>query len=422
MDLLNLQNLSLNSKKPINIVFVGHVDSGKSTICGRILVDLHLVDERILEKYKQQSEETNRASWYLSWCMDLNPEEREKGKTVEVGTASFELPHRKVNILDAPGHKQFVNEMIEGAARADMGILIVSARKGEFEAGFKGGQTKEHVLLLKAGNVDRLIVLVNKMDDCDWEKERYEEIVNKIGKLTKSMFKEVSFIPVSGYLGSNIKERYETPYYNGPSFLDLLDSIEIEVPSEDAKACLTVLEKIKTSGNTFFYVKVDAGKFNKNETYKVLPLEKEDGIVSITNEDDVELGEATWGESYKIKFKDLSEEIFVGCKVVSRTSEEYAPCTEFYAHLLVCEVRTALTIGYTCMMHINMNTVSVKITEMFSMKKEKIKVGRKGEKIVVRLKLETAVPVRTNKERPDKFSLRDESLTIGAGVVKKIIN
>ncbi|KAM0680033.1 translation termination factor GTPase eRF3 [Glugoides intestinalis] len=417
---LKLENLTITPKKSLNIVFIGHVDSGKSTICGRILVDLQLVDERILEKYKQQSEESNRASWYLSWCMDLNPEEREKGKTVEVGTASFDLPHTKVNILDAPGHKQFVDEMIQGASRADLGVLIVSARQGEFEAGFRGGQTKEHLLLLKSGNVEKLIVLVNKMDECSWSAERYKDVETKVAKFAKSMFKDIFFIPVSGYVGENIKERKKTEFYDGPSFLEYLDSIEVN--NDGREPSLTILEKVKTSGNTFFYVKVEAGVFLKNGMYKLLPLSKEDRIVSITNEDDVELSEAVQGETYKMKFKEFSEDITVGGKVVSQASADYSICNEIYAQLGICEVRTALTVGYGCIMHVGQMAVGVKIVDIFSMDKKRIKVGRKGEKIVVRLKLESPVVMMCNEKKKDRFSLRDENLTIAAGMIKKVIN
>lgn len=417
---LNLENLTITPKKPLNIVFIGHVDSGKSTICGRILVDLQLVDERILEKYKQQSEESNRASWYLSWCMDLNPEEREKGKTVEVGTASFDLTRTKVNVLDAPGHKQFVDEMIQGASRADLGVLIVSARQGEFEAGFRGGQTKEHLLLLKSANVEKLIILVNKMDECDWSAERYKDIEMKVTKFIKSMFRDIFFIPVSGYVGENIKERKKTEFYDGPSFLEYLDSVELS--DEGREPSLTILEKVKTSGNTFFYVKVETGAFIKNEVYKLLPLNKEDRIVSISNEDDVELGQGVQGETYKMKFKELSEEIMVGGKAVSIKSEEYSVCNEMYAQIGICEVRTALTIGYGCIMHVGLMTVGVKIIDMISMEKKRIKVGRKGEKIVVKLKLESPVVMMCNEKRKDRFSLRDENLTIAAGMIKKVVN
>lgn len=416
MDLI--ENLSIHPKRPVNIIFAGHVDSGKSTICGRILVDLHVVDERTLEKYRQQSAAGNRASWYLSWCLDLNPEEREKGKTTEVGTASFDLAHVRVNILDAPGHKQFVNEMIEGVSRADVGILIVSARSGEFETGFRGGQTKEHLLLLKAGNVEKLIVLVNKMDVCEWSKERYEEIESKVSKFTRGLFKDIQLIPVSGYYGDNIKTRKELPYYKGPSFLEYLDTIEV---ARCNSPCLTIIEKIKTSGSIVFYVKVDSGSFTKSG-YRLLPLSKEDRIVLITNEDDVEVEEAIAGNTYKIKLKELGDEACVGHKLVAKDCSDYCVCNEFYAHLAVCDVRTALTVGYCSIMHMGMSTVGCKIADMFSMDKKRIRVARKGDKIVARIKLDGPVVAMCNTQKKDRFSLRDENLTIAAGMLRKIIN
>lgn len=417
---LDLQSLSLKPKDVLNIIFVGHVDSGKSTICGRILVDLDLVDERTLKKYVQQSELENRASWYLSWCMDLNPEEREKGITTEVGTASFDLPHTRINVLDAPGHKQFVSEMIDAVSRADVGILIVSARSGEFEAGFKGGQTKEHLLLLKSGNVENVIVLINKMDECNWDKERFEEISAKIMKFSKNLFKDIMIIPVSGYNGDNIKNRKNVSFYNGLSFLEYLDTIKTSKKAELGPSML-VLEKVKTSGNVIFYVKVDSGKFTTKTDYKILPLNKEDKILSIMNEDDVEVGETQPGETYKMKFKDFSDEVFAGSRVVPKNGSEYSVCTEFFAQLVICDVKNALTVGYSCIMHINLMQISCKITEMFSMEKKRIKIARKGDRVVGLLKLENPIVVTSNKDRKERFALRDEGLTIAAGLIKKIV-
>lgn len=417
---IDLQKLSLRPQKLINIVFVGHVDAGKSTICGRILVDLNLIDERTLEKYKQQSMETNRASWYLSWCMDLNPEEREKGKTTEVGTASFDLPHTRVNVLDTPGHKQFVGEMIDGASRADIGVLIISARTSEFEAGFNGGQTKEHILLLKSGNIEKLIVLVNKMDECEWSETRYREIETKIQKFTKKMFENIVFIPISGYHGDNIKTRRKTPYYDGPAFLEYLDQIEIK--RIEGKPSMTVVERVKASGSSYFYAKIDSGEFSKGSECKILPIMREDKIASITNEDDVDVTKTVVGDTYKIKLRDYNEEISVGYKLSSLDNDSLSVANEFYAHIIVLEVNKALTIGYSAIFHLNLQSVSCKIVELISMEKKKIRVARKGERVVARIRVETPIVVYCKDEKKDRFSLRDESLTIASGIVKKIIN
>jgi len=162
-------------KEHVNVVFIGHVDAGKSTLGGNILFLTGMVDERTMEKYEKEAREAGRESWYLSWALDTSKEERSKGKTVEVGRARFETEKRRYTILDAPGHKSFVPNMISGAAQADVGVLVISARKGEFETGFdKGGQTREHAVLAKMQGINKLVIVINKMDDptVEWSKER----------------------------------------------------------------------------------------------------------------------------------------------------------------------------------------------------------------------------------------------------------
>jgi len=176
------------TKEHVNLVFIGHVDAGKSSLGGAILYATGMVDERTMEKYKRDAKEQGRESWYLSWALDLTKEERSKGKTVEVGRAYFETEKRRYTILDAPGHKNYVPNMIGGASQADVGILVISARKGEYETGFeKGGQTREHAVLAKTQGVNKLIVVVNKMDDptVEWSKGRYDECTTKLTQYLK---------------------------------------------------------------------------------------------------------------------------------------------------------------------------------------------------------------------------------------------
>ena len=221
-------------KEHLNLVFVGHVDAGKSTLGGQIMYLTGEVDQRTLEKYQRDAKEQNRESWALSWALDTNTEEREKGKTVDVGRASFATDVKTFTILDAPGHRSYVPNMIGGAAQADVAVLVISARKGEFETGFeKGGQTREHTMLIKTAGVKYVVVAINKMDDptVEWSVERYEEIVNKLSPfLKKSGFKkeDVHFLPISGLTGVFIKDVPSPnpfPYYSGPSLLSFLDNL-----------------------------------------------------------------------------------------------------------------------------------------------------------------------------------------------------
>ena len=202
---VEVKEATTTEKEHVNVVFIGHVDAGKSTIGGQIMHLTGMVDKRTLEKYEREAKEKNRETWYLSWCMDTNLEglssknsskhniyhfpphfdnfseffisfaEREKGKTVEVGRGFFETEKKHFTILDAPGHKSFVPNMIGGASQADLAVLVISARKGEFETGFeRGGQTREHAMLVKTAGVKHMVVLINKMDDptVKWDKAR----------------------------------------------------------------------------------------------------------------------------------------------------------------------------------------------------------------------------------------------------------
>lgn len=210
-------------KEHLNIVFIGHVDAGKSTMGGNLLFLTGMVDKRTMEKYEREAKEAGSASWYLSWALDSTPQERAEGKTVEVGRGYFETNSRRYTILDAPGHKTFVPSMISGAAQADVAILVISARKGEFETGFeRGGQTREHIMLVKTLGVARLICVINKMDEptVQWQQSRFSEIRDKLTPFIKgagfSVKKDVTFIPVSAYTGANLKDRVDKavcPWY-----------------------------------------------------------------------------------------------------------------------------------------------------------------------------------------------------------------
>jgi len=224
-----------DDKENVNIVFIGHVDAGKSTIGGHVMYLTGQVDKRTLEKYEREAKEKNRETWYLSWALDTNQEERDKGKTVEVGRAAFETDKKRFTILDAPGHAGFVPNMISGTAQADIGVLVISARRGEFETGFeRRGQTREHAMLAKTAGVKHLVVLINKMDDptVRWSEERYEECKTKLTPFLKKVGfnprTDIFYIPVSGLTGVNLKDpppKGICDWYSGPAFIPYLENL-----------------------------------------------------------------------------------------------------------------------------------------------------------------------------------------------------
>src|SRR4051794_39639196 len=208
-----------------NIDFTGHVDHGKSTLMGRLLYDLKVVDQRSLDKLRKEAENIGKSSFALAWVMDQTSEERSRGITVDIATNHFETKRTRFTILDAPGHRDFVPNMIAGASQADFAVLVIDASTGNFESGLKG-QTKEHALLVRSMGVQRIIVAVNKMDSAEWSKDRFDEIEQQMSAfLTAAGFqpKNVSFIPCSGLQGDNILRRSseaKSSWYTGHTLVE----------------------------------------------------------------------------------------------------------------------------------------------------------------------------------------------------------
>ncbi|KCZ81869.1 hypothetical protein H312_00770 [Anncaliia algerae PRA339] len=422
-----LEELKVNKKDNLSIVFIGHVDAGKSTIGGQLLNKLNLIDKRTLDKYKEQAKEKNRESWYLSWAFDTDENEREKGKTVEVGRAIFEYGNKRIVVLDAPGHSMYVSDMISGANLADVAVLVVSARVNEFEAGFeKEGQTREHIYLSKAGGINEILVLVNKMDEADWSEERFNFIKNKISSFLSKFYqnKEINFIPISGYKGENILERKEDCFYKGPSFLEYLNEINIE-RDFDSYFSLTVVDKIKHSGIIHYEGKVETGKLTKTDVM-VLPRNISTSITGIYNDDDVEIEEVYAGDFVRIKLKENFDAIDVGDLIMHPSCSNFVVSEEFVCALTILEVHNIICPGYQCVLHLRMIKIECRITELAAMVNKKLvkkKFAVKGEKVLAKIKVNQPIVLKNVTEsQTDKFALRNENKTIALGFIKKIIS
>lgn len=270
-----------------------------------------MVDKRTLEKNQREAREKSRESWYLSWALDTNQEERDKGKTVEVGRAYFETEKKHFTILDAPGHKSFVPNMIGGAAQADLAVLVLSARKGEFETGFdRGGQTREHAMLAKTAGVKHLVVLINKMDDPTvmWEESRYNECRDKIlpylKKLGFNPAKDLTFMPVSGLAGHGILEQIPediSPWYRGIAFIPFIDQLPSLNRKQEGPFIMPIVDKYKDMG-TVVMGKVESGTVKKGQNLLVMPNRTSVSVDQIWS-DDEEVSAVGPGENVKIKLK-----------------------------------------------------------------------------------------------------------------------
>lgn len=436
-------------REHLNLVFIGHVDAGKSTLSGNILYITENVDKRTIERYEREAKERNRESWFLAFIMDTNEEERAKGKTVEVGKAHFETEVKRYTILDAPGHKNYVPNMIMGASQADVGVLVISARKGEFETGFdRGGQTREHAMLAKTLGVSFLVVVVNKMDDptVQWKKERYMECVTKLRPFLKgcgfTIKKEVKFLPISGLSGANIKDEVDpsvcswwkdswTAGENNtsiPTLISLLDSLEIQGRDPATALRIPVVERYTDRG-TIAMGKVESGVIRPGMKVTLMPTRnvyKVDGVWA--NEDPVSA--ARPGENVLVKLNGAGiEDVrkgFVICTDPPCRAVDKVICK---IHLMDMPDNTKImTAGFQAMFHAHAceeECTLVKIFETTNRKKQVQKGARfasVGMSVVCMLELARTVPVETFEDMNflGRFTLRTEGKTVAIGIITKL--
>jgi peptide chain release factor subunit 3 len=436
-------------REHLNLVFIGHVDAGKSTLSGNILYLTDNVDKRTIERYEKEAKERNRESWFLAFIMDTNEEERAKGKTVEVGRAHFETEAKRYTIMDAPGHKNYVPNMIMGASQADIGILVISARKGEFEAGFdRGGQSREHAMLAKTLGVSFLIVAINKMDDptVQWSKTRFDECVTKLRPFLKgcgyTIKKEVKFIPMSGLGGANVKDEVDPaicpwwrPLWQGgenntsvPTLMGLLDSLEMKGRDPKAPLRVPVLDRYVDRG-TIAMGKVESGVARVGSKVIIMPTRnvyKIDGVWA----NEVPVAAARPGENVLIKLSGAKvEDIQKGYVICS------APACRSVARI-ICQMALIempentkiLTAGFQTIFHAHTCEEECTILKIFDTTSNKgvvIKDARfasVGMKVTCMLELDRTVPVETFKDFPflGRFTLRTEGKTIAIGKIIKL--
>ncbi|CAA6672673.1 unnamed protein product [Spirodela intermedia] len=417
-------------KRHLNVVFIGHVDAGKSTIGGQILLLSGQVDDRTIQKYEKEAKDKSRESWYMAYIMDTNEEERVKGITVEVGRARFETDNTRFTILDAPGHKSYVPNMISGASQADIGVLVISSRKGEFETGFeKGGQTREHVQLAKTLGVTKLIVVVNKMDEqtVKWSKQRYDEIESKMIPFLRSsgynVKKDVQFLPISGLLGYNIKTRMDPkacPWWSGPCLFEVLDSVEVPLRDPKGPVRVPVIDKFKDMG-TIVMGKIEAGTVD----VKVLAVFC----------DDVKVNSAGPGENVKVKLAGINDEDISPGFVLSSPVVPVPAVTEFDAQLQILELldNAIFTAGYKAVLHIHSIVEECEIVDLLEeidLKKKKDADPKKkpkrkplfvknGAVVVCRVQVTNLICVEKFSDfaQLGRFTLRTEGKTIAVGKV-----
>ncbi|XP_006834704.1 PREDICTED: HBS1-like protein isoform X2 [Chrysochloris asiatica] len=425
-------------KQLLNLVVIGHVDAGKSTLMGHMLYLLGNVNKRTMHKYEQESKKAGKASFAYAWVLDETGEERERGVTMDVGMTKFETKTKIITLMDAPGHKDFIPNMITGAAQADVAVLVVDASRGEFEAGFEtGGQTREHGLLVRSLGVTQLAVAINKMDQVNWQQERFQEITGKLGHFLKQAgFKEsdVAFIPTSGLSGENLIARSQSSelikWYKGLCLLEQIDSFKPPQRSVDKPFRLCVSDVFKDQGSGFCVTgKIEAGYIQTGDRLLAMPPNETCTAKGITLHDEpVDWAAAGDHVSLTLVGMDIIK-INVGC-IFCGPRDPIKACTRFRARILIFNIEIPVTKGFPVLLHYQTVSEPAVIKRLISVlnkntgevTKKKPKLLTKGQNALVELQTQRPIALELYKDFKElgRFMLRYGGSTIAAGVVTEI--
>ncbi|XP_070053821.1 uncharacterized protein [Nicotiana tomentosiformis] len=301
----------------LNLAIVGHVDSGKSTLSGRLLHLLGRISQKEMHKYEKEAKLRGKGPFAYAWALDESAEERERGITMTVGVAYFNTKCYRVVLLDSPGHRDFVPNMISGATQADAAILVIDASVGAFEAGIDatGGQTREHAQLIKSFGVDQIIIAVNKMDAAGYSKERFNAIKKQLGTFLRACkFKDSSvvWIPVSAMENQNLvtgpSEARLSSWFQGPCLLDAIDSLQLPQRDYSKPFLLPICDVVRaqSQGQVSICGKLERGALQTgNEVQVLLMPSREMATVRSLERDSQVCNSAKAGDSVTINLQGI---------------------------------------------------------------------------------------------------------------------
>jgi elongation factor 1 alpha-like protein len=405
----------------------GHVDAGKSTLMGRLLYDLNVIDERTIARYRSEAEKMGKSSFALAWVLDQGSEERARGVTIDIATNKFSTAKTNFTILDAPGHRDFIPNMIAGASQADFAVLVIDASTGSFESGLKG-QTKEHALLVRSMGVQRIIIAVNKLDTVSWSEDRFTEISQQISAfLTAAGFlsKNITFIPCCGLHGDNIVRKSIEPeliaWYGGPTIVEELDN------SEPITRALTKPLRI-TIGDIFrggvqnplsISGRIESGSLQTGDALLAQPAGQKAFIKSLEIDNET----ADWavaGQNVTLHLSDIDPVHLKIGDMLCTPSSPIKAIKEFTAKVLAFEFLTPMQVD----VHRGRLHTPGRIREIVAVLdkgtgnvvggKRKPRIVKPGAIARVVVELESAVPL----EAPGRVVLRSGGETVGAGLLE----
>jgi elongation factor 1-alpha len=420
------------AEKPhINLVFIGHVDHGKSTTVGRLLFESGAIGEQEIRKLKEKAKELGKAGFEFAFVMDQVKEEQERGLTIDLAYKKFETSKYYFTIIDAPGHKDFIKNMITGTSQADAAVLVVAANDSVME------QTKEHAFLAKTLGVSQLIIAVNKMDMVKYEEAKFNKVKEDVVKLLGGIGydpKEILFVPVASLPGDNVTKKSDNlKWYSGPTLLEALDTLKpVELPT-GLPLRLPIQDVFTITGiGTVPCGRIETGVLKVGQKLLFQPSGKVGELKSIEMHHS-QLPQAKPGDNVGINVRGIGKEDAKRGDVISDSASNPAKVAkEFTGKIIVLNHPTVLTAGYTPVFHVNTAQVSCKIKEIkkkidprtgatIQEKPDFLKNGEAGEVVVEPTR---PLVIEKNEDVPQlsKFAIRDMGRTVAAGMCIDVVH
>ncbi|MBS7651311.1 MAG: translation elongation factor EF-1 subunit alpha [Candidatus Bathyarchaeia archaeon] len=427
------------SQKPhLNMIVIGHVDHGKSTMTGNLLYQTGYIDAKKIEEYARESEKTGAGETFkFAWVLDSLKEERERGVTIDLSFQKFETPKLFFTIIDAPGHRDFIKNMITGTSQADCAILTVSARKGEFEVGVgPGGQTREHAYLARTLGVNQIAVAITKMDDAtvNWSQARFEECKREVESLLKTVgydTSKIAFVPVSGWTGDNLtKPSDKMPWYKGPTLIEVLDSFTLPPKPIDKPLRIPVQDVYSITGvGTVPVGRVETGVLKEGDKIVFMPGNIVGECKSIETHH-TKIPKAEPGDNIGFNVRGVDKSAIHRGDVVGHPDNPPTVAKEFIGQIIVIHHPTAIAQGYTPVLHAHTATMAATFSELIAkidprtgqVIEQKPAFLKTGDGALVRLRPLNPMVVEPYSEIPQlgRFAVRDMGMTIAVGVVKEV--
>ena len=415
-------------KVHMNVVFIGHVDHGKSTTVGRLLYDGGAVDEQTMRKLKEKAQELGKGGFEFAFVMDNLKEERERGVTIDLAHQKFETEKFDLTVIDAPGHKDFIKNMITGASQADAGVLVVACTDGVM------AQTKEHVFLSKTLGVNQLIIAVNKMDMKEYAEAAYTKTKEDVSTLLRTVgYKpdNLAFVPIASLKGDNVAKKSENmAWYTGPTLLEAINKFDAPEKPTELPLRLPIQDCYNITGIGVVPVgKIETGVMKVGDKVIVVPAREGRGVTGEVKTIEMhhsQYKEAGPGDNIGFNVRGIAKNDIARGDVLGHTDNPPKVAEEFTAQIVVLNHPSVITVGYTPVFHIHTDQKACQFVaiekklnpatgEVLAENPDFIK---NGDAAIVRLRPVQPLCIEKKADIPQmcRFAIRDSGSTVAAGM------